>query len=83
MPEAVVNRAKTLLAELEKRPNHGPPTQQLALFGPKADDATQEIEPAPDDAVRVALQQLDPDSMTPREAMAALYALRESLGDVQ
>ena len=72
MPELVVDRARELLAELERRPRHGPPNKQLSLFIPA---------PAPDkapepDALRVALAALDPDGMSPREALDALYRLR-------
>jgi len=75
MPEAVVDRARELLAELERRPRHGPPNRQLSLFVPAASP-----EPMPAmDALRDALQEVDPDELTPRQALDALYRLRALL----
>ncbi len=68
----VVERAQVLLAELERRPRHGPPTRQLSLFQPP---------PAPPDPAFVALRDrlatTDIDALTPRAAMELLYRLQE------
>lgn len=73
MPQPVVERAKTLLVELEKHQS-AHPGPQLSLFGgAKATPA-----PAPkSDELREAMAALDPDAMSPREALDALYRLKE------
>jgi DNA mismatch repair protein MutS len=76
LPAAVVRRAKSLLAELEAG-DRGAPTRILAdlpLFAavPREHSAV-EAEP---DAVREALALIDPDALSPREAMEALYRLK-------
>jgi DNA mismatch repair protein MutS len=72
LPDDVVARAKTLLRELEQRaPAPAPPasadTGQLALF------------PAGPHPVLEALAALDPDAMTPLQALTTLHALRRRL----
>ena len=69
VPREVIRRAKAYLKLLEStRATQGDnPQGQLAL--------TVE-EPQPDDALRDAVDELDPDSMSPREALAALYRLK-------
>ena len=75
MPEAVVDRARELLAELERRPRQGPPNKQLSLF---VAAPTPEANPAPD-PIREAVAALDPDQLTPRQALDALYRLHTLL----
>jgi DNA mismatch repair protein MutS len=71
MPAVVVDRAKGLLKELEKHAN-SQPTPQLALFGAKP----PEPESPTTDALREAMGEVDPDAMSPREALEALYRLK-------
>jgi DNA mismatch repair protein MutS len=73
MPAGVVERARELLIELERRPRHGPPTSQMDLF---ATPAPATPAPAPPDALRDALDALDPDTLSPRAALEALYGLK-------
>ena len=73
MPQPVVERAKTLLVELEKHQS-AHPGPQLSLFG----SAKAVPAPAPkSDALREAMAALDPDAMSPREALDALYRLKD------
>ena len=78
LPPAVVRRARSLLAELEAGDRGAPFTRLLAdlpLFanaGPAAVPAVV-VEP---DAVREALVAIDPDRLSPREALEALYRLK-------
>jgi DNA mismatch repair protein MutS len=73
LPAAVVARARSVLAKLEAgRDATGgiaAGLDELPLF------AAAEIEPA-DDPVAQALESLEPDRMSPREALDALYALK-------
>ena len=60
-----------MLERLERTgrdPEPPPEHDQLALFTPPA--------PARADPVRERLADLDPDGLTPREALDALYALK-------
>lgn len=75
MPLLVVDRAKHLLAELEKRPRYGPPTRQLSLFQPRAPQPAPVAEDTPD-PVLLALDKLDPDELSPRAALQVLYDLK-------
>lgn len=77
LPLPVVTRAKHLLAQLERR-RPRPEATQLSLFGP-APVPIQPPEPAPEpllDAVRAEVRALDVDSLTPRQALDALYRLK-------
>jgi DNA mismatch repair protein MutS len=75
LPPAVIERARHLLAELEAGDRSAPVERLVAdlpLFAARA-------EPAPavgTDPVRDALAALDPDALSPREALAALYRLK-------
>ncbi len=73
LPAAVVRRARAVLAELEATKHAGAALSSLdalPLF-------SYEPPPPPGpDPVREALDQIDLDDMTPREAQAALYELK-------
>jgi DNA mismatch repair protein MutS len=77
LPSAVVERAKVLLAELEAGDRHKPVEQLVAdlpLFAVR-EEPPKPVEPKPD-VVTQALDALDPDALTPREALDALYKLK-------
>ena len=69
VPAATVRRASTLLAALEKN-GHGAPAE-LPLFA----GLESANEPRPD-PLDQAIAALDPDKLTPREALDALYHLK-------
>ena len=73
LPASVVKRARTLLAQLEAGKAGGAGLDALPLFSFEAP------EPPKADALREALAGLDPDSLSPREALEALYALKRTL----
>jgi DNA mismatch repair protein MutS len=78
VPAPVVRRAASLLSMLEK--SGGPPglrerpIAELPLFA----QAPPAAEPAPD-PVRAALDEIDPDRMSPREALESLYRIKARL----
>ena len=76
LPASVVKRARKVLADLEaSRPSGA--LDSLPLFSYEPHEP-----PAPShDALREALAALDPDAMSPREAHAALYALKRLIED--
>jgi DNA mismatch repair protein MutS len=75
VPVPVLRRARQHLAELEARALAANPQPQLGLFtAPPAIPA-----PRPDHPALEELKTLDPDRLTPREALEALYRLRELL----
>ena len=84
MPPAVIGRAQALLAELERRKLQAA-SRQLNLFARGEAAPTPEVspesEPQVEDPVRTALFALDPDEMSPRQALEAMYALRRLLAD--
>ena len=76
LPPAVVKRAQLLLAELEASERQAPVQKlidDLPLF------AAALAPPAAPDPVREALAALDPDALSPREALEAIYRLRQIL----
>ncbi|HTH78539.1 MAG TPA: DNA mismatch repair protein MutS [Ramlibacter sp.] len=74
MPNAVVNHARTALSALEKHQEES--REQVDLFAPPP--AAEALAPS---AVEAALSAIDPDSLSPREALDALYALKKKLGE--
>ncbi len=70
VPAAVVRRAGTLLAALER--GRAPVIADLPLFASVAEEA-------PADPVRARLAATEPDKMSAREALALLYELKAAL----
>jgi len=73
MPAGVVNHARHALAALESQQLLS--REQVDLFEPPP-----AAEAAAPSAVEAALAALDPDALSPREALDALYALKKKLG---
>ncbi|WP_409929307.1 DNA mismatch repair protein MutS [Bordetella genomosp. 13] len=83
VPAAVIRQASR---ELERLEAQGAPTPQLGLFAAAIDadaqaQARSDQQHADDalDALRDALAGIDPDTLTPREALDALYRLKTHL----
>ena len=73
LPKIVVRQARARLAELERQGRDAPVT----LMTPQALDAPQQIGLfAPSSAAIEALAVLDPDELTPKQALEALYRLK-------
>ncbi len=70
VPKAVIQRARRILQQLEEASRAG--GRQADLF---ARPAAEEPEPA-GDALRDALAQVNPDELSPREALELLYRLK-------
>jgi DNA mismatch repair protein MutS len=85
VPSAVIRRARDYLARLDKFSAAGAPQADLfAPIGvggePVAERATESPATSPEArAIAAHLTSLDPDAMTPRDALAALYELRKLL----
>jgi len=83
LPPSVIERAKTVLAQIEAEDRVSPARRlidDLPLFA-----VAQNAAPAPQKdsaltAVVEALAALNPDEMSPRDALEALYALKAQLG---
>ncbi len=78
VPPAVIARAGTVLRQLE---NHAAVSDapQLDLFAEPASAMPEPAAPAESLALREHVQSLDPDALSPREAHAALYDLKQLL----
>lgn len=72
VPPAVVARAKQVLERLEREAGAPAHLEDLPLFAAVAEPEAR-LGPSP---VEEALRALDPDGMSPREAMDALYRLK-------
>ncbi len=76
IPKTVLRQARQHLATLEQQQNADGP--QMGLFDQAAfiepEECEEEIENA---ALREKLEEIDPDSLTPREALALLYELKD------
>jgi DNA mismatch repair protein MutS len=68
VPRPVIRRAKTYLATLETHQHSGHPQTQLPFSTP--------VEPQSDELAD-ALDEIDPDALTPKQALDALYKLKE------
>jgi len=71
LPSSVVKRARQVLASLEASRQSGS-LDALPLFSYEP----QEASAPPPDPLRAAVAGLDPDALTPREALEALYKLK-------
>ena len=71
VPSAVVARARQVLARLERDPNSPARLDDLPLFA-----AARPPEPSRPSPLDAALAGIDPDALTPREALEALYRLK-------
>jgi len=82
VPKSVVRRAASLLSALEKQSGPlaaGGVLGALPLFAAAESPDEDKEDAPPDDELRNALALLDPDRLTPREALDALYRLRALL----
>ncbi|RFB79254.1 DNA mismatch repair protein MutS [Methylovirgula sp. 4M-Z18] len=81
LPLTVVERARAILATLEAGDRQAP-TQKLLddlpLFAAQIQPPPPPPAPPPDDPVQEMLEGLNPDEMTPREALEALYRLKQA-----
>jgi len=74
VPTAVIRLATR---ELERLESQGAPTPQLSLFAvPQTTNVADQPTPS---TLQQALAQIDPDSLTPREALETLYQLKAML----
>jgi DNA mismatch repair protein MutS len=81
LPEAVVQRARAVLHQLEEGEIAGKADRlvdDLPLFS--AVVKKEPAKPAKADALGEAVRAINPDEMTPREALEALYGLKEMAG---
>jgi DNA mismatch repair protein MutS len=77
LPASVIDRAKVVLAKLEQEDRAAPKGfEDLPLFAAPAQPAPGQPE-VPEDPVAAALAALNPDDLSPRDAMEALYRLKE------
>ncbi|MDC6208979.1 DNA mismatch repair protein MutS [Ralstonia solanacearum] len=83
VPQPVIRAARKRLAWLEQHSADTGATPQLDLFALPGDpsdddddDATEAAAPAASSALTEALADIDPDAMTPREALDVLYRLK-------
>jgi DNA mismatch repair protein MutS len=77
LPPLVVKRAAALLQALEAQAGRLTDAGQLPLFAAAPDrEADAEPEEAVADPLRAALAELEPDALSPRDALAELYRLR-------
>jgi DNA mismatch repair protein MutS len=81
LPPAVVTRAQEILRLLEAS-DRRTPVETLIADLPLFSHAAQNIPPAtsssPADPLRETLSAIDPDALSPREALEALYKLKDS-----
>ena len=76
VPGPVVSRARDVLERLEREAGAPAHLDDLPLFAAVAEPAASYGPSPAEEALRV----MDPDGMSPREAMDALYRLKGLLG---
>ncbi len=80
LPASAVERARTILAELEKGARSSP-VERLLDDLPLFANLNAPVPPPPPprrDALREALDAVDPDDLTPKAALDALYMLKRA-----
>src|SRR5947209_13887976 len=84
LPQAVVTRAQEILRLLEASDRRTPIETLIAdlpLFSHAAQQAPPAAQSLPTDPLREALAAIDPDALSPREALEALYKLKANARD--
>jgi len=77
LPASVIERAKVVLAKLEQEDRAAPKGfEDLPLFAVPSRPSQDARQPA-EDLLAAALAAINPDDLSPREAMEALYRLKE------
>jgi len=77
LPASVIERAKVVLAKLEQEDRAAPKGfEDLPLFAVPAKPAQDARQPA-EDLLAASLAAINPDDLSPREAMETLYRLKE------
>lgn len=79
LPTAVIERAEEVLKNLEN-PKDGKTSKNIGADLPLF-SVVPKAAPAKPSAAEEALRAINPDNLTPREALDALYALKEKLSD--
>ena len=83
LPASVIERAKVVLAKLEQEDRAAPKGfEDLPLFAVPSKPAQGMQQPAEDPLV-AAIAALNPDDLSPREAMEALYMLKAKLAETR
>ncbi|MGO4717450.1 DNA mismatch repair protein MutS [Bradyrhizobium sp. 2TAF24] len=84
LPSPVITRAKSVLAKLEAQDRSSTAralADDLPLFAITTRAEVEAPPPGPADRVMDAVKALNPDEMSPREALEALYALKKKAAD--
>ena len=82
LPDAVVQRAKTVLEQLESQNRENPSSRlidDLPLFSAIAQKTTGRSAGKSDSALTEKLNEIQPDELTPLEALETLYGLKAML----
>ena len=83
LPASVIERAKVVLAKLEQEDRAAPKGfEDLPLFAVPSKPAQGAQQPA-EDSLAAAIAALNPDDLSPREAMEALYMLKAKLAETR
>jgi len=83
LPTSVIERAKVVLAKLEQEDRAAPKGfEDLPLFAAPY-KAPQETQDKACDLMLAAVAAFNPDEMSPREAMEALYTLKAKLAEIE
>ena len=80
VPEPVLRRADALLKAAERQQNA---TAPLPLFANLPDSSLPPAEPPAAEALLDKLTAIDPDALSPREALTLLYRLREDVQQIR
>jgi Mismatch repair ATPase (MutS family) len=83
LPAGVIERAKLVLAKLEQEDRAKPKGfEDLPLFAAPY-QPSQEMQDDAYELMLAAVAALNPDDMSPREAMEALYMLKKKLAETE
>jgi DNA mismatch repair protein MutS len=75
IPRPVLQQARHFLAELEKQQRSDSP--QLGLFDQRESEPSEYIDITEPDQIRERLDEINPDDLSPREALELIYELKK------
>src|SRR5262249_23147112 len=77
LPAAAVKRAEAVLKKLEAKEGGARPLEELPFFANLAPPPGEAALPEPSEAEKI-LGELDPDTLTPKEALELVYRLKKA-----
>ena len=83
LPEEVIDRAKALLSRFESTETVSRPSDEKSDLENRRGNGQLPLFSGTEPKIENFLKSIDPDSMTPRQALETLYELREIMANIE